>query len=220
MSDSPQDLSSVLENIRLLAPRAVESERAGQVEQAAFLYRETARLLQLAVSLRASQPGLSERAAQYLERADDLLTSSTGASSPQHVSKEAGLSELSRAYNLLTEALELDEAGESEEALAQYKLAVEVCLETKKVVSTNKDLQDKLSRVAVQALERAESIRADQDNSKDDRASSSVPTQSQQNTFTLSNSSACAKRTNIELDSTSTLLVQMAWHVTMLKLQP
>ena len=181
MSDAPQDLSSVLENIRLLAPRAVESERAGQVEQAAFLYRETARLLQLAVSLGASQPGLSERAAQYQERADGLLASSTGSSSPQHVSREAGLSELSRAYNLLTEALELDEAGESEEALAQYKLAVEVCLETKKVVSTNKELQDKLSRVAVQALERAESIRADQDNSKDAQASSSVPTQSQQN---------------------------------------
>ena len=51
MSDSPQDLSSILENIRLLAPRAVESERAGQVEQAAFLYRETARLLQLATIL-------------------------------------------------------------------------------------------------------------------------------------------------------------------------
>ena len=147
MSDAPPDLSSVLENIRLLAPRAVESERAGQLEQAAFLYSEAARLLQLAVSLGASQPGLGERAGQYQERADGLLASNKGSTSPQHVSREAGLGELSRAYNLLTEALELDEAGESEEALAQYKLAVEVCLETKKVVSTNKDLQDKLSRV-------------------------------------------------------------------------
>ena len=179
MSDAAPDLTSALESIRLLAPRAVESERAGQVEQAAFLYNETARLLQLAVSLGASQPGLSERAAQYKERADGLLTS--GSSSPQHVAREAGLSELSRAYNLLSEALELDEAGESEEALAQYKQAVEVCLETKKVVNTNKELQDKLSKVAVQALERAESIRAEQDDRKDPRSSSSVTTQSQQN---------------------------------------
>ena len=110
MSDAAPDLPSVLESIRLLAPRAVESERAGQLEQAAFLYTETARLLQLAVSLGASQPGLSERAAQYKERADGLLTSGSS-SSPQHVAREAGLSELSRAYNLLSEALELDEAG-------------------------------------------------------------------------------------------------------------
>ena len=47
--------------------------------------------LQLAVSLGASQPGLAERADQYQERADDLLTSIKSSTSPQHLSKEAGL---------------------------------------------------------------------------------------------------------------------------------
>ena len=174
----PPELSLVLEDIKVLAPRAVESEQAGQAGQAAYLYRQTARLLHLAVSLGASQPGLGERAAQYLERAESLTLSEAG-SSPQHVTREAGLSELSRAYNLLSEALELDEAGESDEALDQYKFAVEVCLETKKVVKTNKDLLDKLSRVAVQALERAESIRAEQDS--EPQLSSIVPTHSKPN---------------------------------------
>ena len=47
MSDSP-DLSRMLEAVRLLASRAVHSERSGQCEMAAHLYRETVRALQLA----------------------------------------------------------------------------------------------------------------------------------------------------------------------------
>ena len=54
MSD-PLDLSALLEDIRVLAPRAVQSERAGQLEHAAFCYREAARLLALAVQMGAEQ---------------------------------------------------------------------------------------------------------------------------------------------------------------------
>ena len=92
--------------------------------------------------------------------------------------KEAGFSELSRAYNLLSEALELDEAGEAEDALEQYKLAVDICLQTKKAI-TNKDVQEKLSKVAVQALDRAESLRTELDTSNP--VQSSIPTHSELN---------------------------------------
>ena len=68
-----------------------------------------------------------------------------------------GVGELSRAKLLLTEALELDEAGEREEALEQYKLAVEVCLKARLAV-TEPDLKEKLNKVARQALDRAESL--------------------------------------------------------------
>ena len=54
MSD-PLDLSALLEDIRVLAPRAVQSERAGQLEHAAFFYREAARLLAIAVQMGAEQ---------------------------------------------------------------------------------------------------------------------------------------------------------------------
>ena len=54
MSD-PLDLSALLEDIRVLAPRAVQSERAGQLEHAAFCYREAARLLAIAVQMGAEQ---------------------------------------------------------------------------------------------------------------------------------------------------------------------
>ena len=56
MTDSP-DLSRVLEDARLLASRAVESERARRLELAAHLYRETARLIQSALQRGADTPG-------------------------------------------------------------------------------------------------------------------------------------------------------------------
>ena len=58
MTDSP-DLTRVLEDARLLASRAVESERNRRLELAAHLYRETARLLQSALQRGAETPGQS-----------------------------------------------------------------------------------------------------------------------------------------------------------------
>ena len=58
MTDSP-DLSRVLEDVRLLASRAVESERNRRLELAAHLYRETARLIQSALQRGADTPGQS-----------------------------------------------------------------------------------------------------------------------------------------------------------------
>ena len=58
MTDSP-DLSRVLEDVRLLASRAVESERNRRLELAAHLYRETARLIQSALQRGADKPGQS-----------------------------------------------------------------------------------------------------------------------------------------------------------------
>ena len=71
-----------------------------------------------------------------------------------------GVLELSRAKLLLTEALELDERGEGEEALEQYKLAVEVCLQARQAV-TDSELKEKLNKVAAQALDRAERLRSE-----------------------------------------------------------
>ena len=73
----------------------------------------------------------------------------------------------------MTEAMELDEAGELEEALEEYKLAVDVCLQARQAV-TDTELKEKLNRVAVQALERAERLRSELD-VKESRVSEAGP---------------------------------------------
>ena len=90
MTDSP-DLSRVLEDVRLLASRAVESERTGRLELAAHLYRETARLIQSALQRGADTAGLAEKAAEYLERAAELTAS---AAQTTIIATPAGLSQL------------------------------------------------------------------------------------------------------------------------------
>ena len=84
------------------------------------------------------------------------------------------MGELSRAKLLVTEALELDEAGQLEEALEQYKLAVEVCLQARQAVSDT-DLKEKLNKVAVQALDRAERLRSDLDVVKESEGGNGSP---------------------------------------------
>ena len=157
------DIQSLLADVKVLAVRAVEQEKENQFQFAAFCYEETARLIDIVLGLGADQPGLRERAEEYRDRSKTLSSLISSNTTPEHVAHEPGSGELARAYNLLAEALELDEAGEAEDALEQYKLAVEVCLETKKNVES-KSVQEKLSRVAVQALERAEKLRADLEN--------------------------------------------------------
>merc|ERR1719233_457447 len=107
----------------------------------------------------ADQPGLEEKARQY-DAHGRALAGKLASPTETVVRREPGVIELGRAFNLLNEALELDENGEQEEALEQYKLAVEVCLTARQKVE-NLDMKDKLNKVAEQALERAESIRAE-----------------------------------------------------------
>merc|ERR1719450_512708 len=93
----------------------------------------------------ADQPGLEEKARQY-DTHGKALSGKLPSPTETIVRREPGAIELSRAFNLLNEALE------------QYKLAVEVCLTARQKVE-NLDMKEKLNKVAEQALERAECIR-------------------------------------------------------------
>ena len=106
----------------------------------------------------ARQAGLEERAVQYEARGLQLAGNTNPPPQPP-VLHATGESEMSRAYNLLAEALQLDEGGKPEEALEQYKLAVQVCLDVKDAVS-DREVKEKLSGLAKQALERAEKLQA------------------------------------------------------------
>ena len=62
-------------------------------------------------------------------------------------------SDLERGGFLLKEALEDDEAGNYEDALENYKEAVELCIKAKNSTE-NKDLKKKLTDIAARALDR------------------------------------------------------------------
>jgi len=159
MSGGPADLPALLEEVRDMADRGVRHEREGAVGVASYYYLQASRLLLQAVDLGASQPELKERAVQYRERGELLVAREAGAAGVTSMAQQApGTSELGRAYSLVEEALELDEAGKDAEALTQYLEAVELCLATKDR-SEDPNLVEKLSLVARQALERAEALK-------------------------------------------------------------
>lgn len=69
------------------------------------------------------------------------------------------MSELSRAHALLAQALAQDERGKEEEAVELYGRAVEVCLRASRAPDVSADAKAKLTKLATQALERAEKIK-------------------------------------------------------------
>ena len=78
--------------------------------------------------------------------------------SPSFIKKDSGTVELARAYGLMNEAQELDEAGFQDEALEVYKDGVELCLRTKEE-TRDTATKEKLHKLAKMALERAEDIK-------------------------------------------------------------
>ena len=106
---------------------------------------------------------LKSKAEEYRKRALDLQKDlSSGSLSPSAPappgSSEKNVSEqFQRAYFLLTEALDLDEDGKSEEAFEAYTQAVELCIAAKQ--EADEANKKKLSKVAAQALDRAEVLK-------------------------------------------------------------
>jgi len=170
------EVDQLLENIRVLAGRAVDCEKKGSLGVASYYYLQTGRLLRQAVEAGARQAGLEERAVQYEARGLQLAGNTNPPPQPP-VLHATGESEMSRAYNLLAEALQLDEGGKPEEALEQYKLAVQVCLDVKDTV-TDRVVKEKLSGLAKQALERAERLQAGPEQSNPRSAPTPVPARS------------------------------------------
>ena len=62
-------------------------------------------------------------------------------------------SDLERAYFLMGEGLDDDEAGDYEDAVEHYKEAVELCIKANNSTK-DVDLQKKLTKVAADALDR------------------------------------------------------------------
>ncbi|XP_064455329.1 calpain-7-like isoform X2 [Ornithodoros turicata] len=139
------------------ASRAVQFDRAGATTPAAFYYREAAQALQSAFLAGSQVAGLTEKANEYLNRAEELLRQSSP-STHELVSSNAQQLQLDRAKFLLLQALDEDEACNSEDALELYTQAVELCLQARSSTE-DKALQEKLTSIATNGLERAEVLK-------------------------------------------------------------
>lgn len=140
------------------ASRAVQFDKGGNAGPAAFYYREAAQALQSALLSGSQIACITEKATEYLDRAEELLKL-TSSSTHQQVSSNAQQLELDRAKFLLMQALDEDEANNSQEALELYTQAVELCLQARSTTD-DRSLQEKLTSIATKGLERAECLKA------------------------------------------------------------
>ncbi|KAF4526491.1 hypothetical protein B566_EDAN013779 [Ephemera danica] len=140
--------------------RAVQFDSAGQFDVASYFYREAARLLLLAAKSGDPQglqaQGFQDKAKEYLERADTLDKQKMAAS--KQASQTEDQRGLCRVRFFFHQALDADETGDEVHAVELYMKAVELSIHTNKITNDVK-LQQKLTNLAKQALERAEVLK-------------------------------------------------------------
>lgn len=142
--------------------RAIQFDRDGQHEVAAFYYREAARFLELAVSGTAddgNKESWTKKAAEYKERAqalDQLRLNQQAA--VQSVVQSESQKQLQQCRFLLCQALDADEAGNRDGAVELYTQAVDLGIRARSSTQ-DPELQNKLASLARQALERAEELK-------------------------------------------------------------
>lgn len=143
------------------AERAVYFDTSGDFDAAVYYYESAAQALQEAEDGGSHFPNLSEKKTDYLTRAKTLLNQrNENLKLTENVSKNEEQKKIERAEFLLFQALEEDEARNFEEAVELYTTAVEICLDARKETK-NSELLVKLSKLAEQALDRAERLKRD-----------------------------------------------------------
>ncbi|KAI9565626.1 hypothetical protein GHT06_009418 [Daphnia sinensis] len=155
MASSGTTLQQAIE----LGKKAVVLDQQGKHEGAAYYYEQAAIALEDIVATELSSPAtLAVKATEYRQRAKSLrhlyLSSHVVASLTDEQQ-----SILNNARCSVNKALEVDEVGDRENALSLYIEAVEVCSSAANL-TTDKNLQLKLKKLAMQALTRAEELKA------------------------------------------------------------
>ncbi len=155
--------SVLLDDLVDLSSRAVEFDRAGEHVAAIYYYEEAAKILEQIGGGNRS-PESPSKAEEYRRRAAELKLEldrrETDKAEKAKLERAAsqGETDLQKAYFLLSEGLDTDEQGNLEDAVEIYSAAVELCLKAKKSTD-DAVVQKKLTKVATQALERAEEIK-------------------------------------------------------------
>ncbi|CAG0887662.1 unnamed protein product [Cyprideis torosa] len=150
-------MSSNIEQAVEYAKRALVFDQRNQFDAAIIFYKEAAEALLRARNVDNVTLGhLEGKITEYIERAETLLQNAKASNANNAV--DGAASDCEKAYFMLSQALDVDEAGEKEEAVDLYAQAVELCLKARK---STKDpaLLKKLQNNAAMALERAEKLK-------------------------------------------------------------
>ena len=156
------DLDLLIDLLKKNAELAVNFDAKGNRQAAIYYYLTTVSQITQAQNLnRDDKVDLSSFIAasnRYSERAEALKTEAHQAAFDSAKKSHESSAEFQRAKFCLVEALQLDEAGQEDEAVDLYAEAVELCLKAKNETQNDK-LKEKLAKLAKQALGRAEQIK-------------------------------------------------------------
>ncbi|KAJ9584384.1 hypothetical protein L9F63_021278 [Diploptera punctata] len=152
----------LMEDAVMSSTRAIHFDREGQLEVAAFYYKEAARILEFAAS--ESEDTVSRES--WLKKADEYKGRALALEETQERQKVAAQvtpqsetqKSLYKCKFLFRQALDEDEAGNTDEAVDLYTQAVELALSMKEKADDEQQ-QEKLRSLATDALERAEKLR-------------------------------------------------------------
>ena len=153
------DPDVIRSGVQNCAQYAVQFDRNGDRSAALYYYEETLKLLDLLDG--QEELDHESQKSSYLARAKALREELIKQEElEENKKKKSALrsADLERAHFMLSQGLDDDEKGNLEEAVEHYGQAVELCLKARKETQ-DKELQNKLTKLATQALDRAESIK-------------------------------------------------------------
>lgn len=160
MKDSDEDVvcSALERDGTNFAQLAVQCDQIGQIEMAIFYYTEAAQALHMAADEGSKIPNIADRIKEYMDRANSLKNNSSGAMALQHSAKPSQQLDVERAAFIVQQAFQEDEQNNTEEAVELYMEAVELCIKIRQQ-TVDSHLQERVTKLAKQALNRAESLK-------------------------------------------------------------
>lgn len=154
------DPSALEQDAKNFAIKAVENDQKGNYVTAVFYYMEAAQALLNAAEAGSKIENITKKAEEYISRAETLKQTKGGNNSNKTFEMKSDQQQnLERGQFLLHQAFDEDENNNSEEAIELYTSAVELFLGIKnKTYDTA--LQEKVKKLAMQALDRAEVLKS------------------------------------------------------------
>lgn len=160
MKDSDDDIvcSALERDGTNFAQLAVQYDQMGKIEVAIFYYTEAAQALHMAADEGSKIPNIANRIKEYMDRAKSLKNTYSRATAAQHNATQSQKLGVERAAFIVQQAFQEDEQNNTDEAVELYMEAVELCIKIRQQTE-DPNLQERVTKLAKQALNRAESLK-------------------------------------------------------------
>ncbi|XP_033104108.1 calpain-7-like [Anneissia japonica] len=144
------------------ANKATYYDSIRQSKTAIFYYVEAIQAMFNAV-LANPELDIAKKYSMYVKRVEELKKM-VSSSSSQGVAKQKSKEDtaMEKANFLIRQAFDEDDEGNKEEAAAMYMEAAEICIDARKTTK-DRQLKEKLEKLATQALDRAESLKKEKE---------------------------------------------------------